>query len=224
MAQEQKGGAATATAVATAPYKSVNIKPIKVDYQEPVKAPPKKHYWMGMLPGPQSLKVWKSIKDSVAWIGKCEFFQTIDVNGGGHFPAYEEPLQKNTNNEDVSIPVPGVIMHLSEEEVEAIKKGVARTFIRIDKEVVDKIEGDDNEPAKIERKKGTLITLQNPDWVDPQTGKTQPGQMSQFYRFNPRTDSPIGKYVYMVEVEANFARPTLMEFMKSPPPPMIADA
>lgn len=83
--------------------------------------------WYGTLPGPKTAQMWG---ESMAWQGKCEHYQNLNV-AGIEFEAFHEKLVRSTPNESVKgDTLPGNVRHFTESQLSKIKTEAFKVFYR----------------------------------------------------------------------------------------------
>jgi hypothetical protein len=184
-------------------------------------------YWFGALPAPGPVKVrtWKkeaavgkrfdtlvtadpwalwegmAIPDETAriWVGKCRFFQSVDVHKMC-FPAYSEIAERQAANEaEVTMTAyPGRIATLPRKTVEEGLRNCWQNVIRFPQGADSRMElqrGVEIIDLKLGHKPANISDA---DWSRQhiEKGFAAPEQ------FNEETDIPIAEFVYCVELDA----------------------
>ena len=168
-------------------------------------------------------------EDGPQWMGKCRWFQQLDVSSL-HFPAFTDEISTQVgNSNDNRRPYPGQVSLINPMQIQKIIKEMDRFVIRINEGNVD-----------VPQSEWHTVHPRNAKVVDLAHGNCPEGMTPEEYRdmvlrgqavveqeYRRRYDIPLSEFVYLIPLEADPSSapmdyfsfvPTFHSFFDNPPP------
>ena len=168
-------------------------------------------------------------EDGPQWIGRCRWFQQLDVSTL-HFPAFTDEISVQVgNSNDNRRPYPGQVSLLTPTQLEKILKEMDRFVIRINEGHVD-----------IPRSEWHTIHPRNAKIIDLAHGNCPEGMSKEEHRdailrgqavveqeYRRKYDIPLAEFVYLIPLDADPGSapmdyfslvPAFHSFFDNPPP------